>query len=68
MAGCLDCGMPTQKRRCQTCRVEHNAGDGGSLTDHECPDCGGPTSGEGVTCATCRRIDDIVERTERGDA
>lgn len=65
MSGCIDCGRPTQKARCETHRVEHSAGDGGSLTDHECPDCGGPTSGEGVVCNICRRVDDIVGRNDQ---
>jgi hypothetical protein len=66
MSNCLDCGMPTKKRRCQTCSVEHNAPSADDHDDYECPDCGGPTSGDGVTCATCRRVDDIVGR-EGGD-
>lgn len=64
MSGCLECGQPTPKARCKLCRVEHTA-----ATDHEfyeCPDCGGVTSGEDVTCADCRRVQQVVG-TRDGD-
>jgi len=62
MSNCLDCDQPCQGRYCQDCSAEHSAPD---LTrengdEPECPDCGGRTSGHGVVCYRCRRVDDIV--------
>jgi len=65
MTDCMECGRPTQKARCDQCRVEHAAS-----TDHEfyeCPHCGGTTTGRDVECADCRRVDDIVGQTGGGD-
>jgi predicted RNA-binding Zn-ribbon protein involved in translation (DUF1610 family) len=70
MSGCLDCGMPTQKRRCQTCRVEHNAPgvDDHDQDEYECPDCGGVTYIQDEPCHQCRRADDIVGDFKEVDA
>ncbi|MCG1002848.1 MULTISPECIES: hypothetical protein [Halobacterium] len=54
MSDCLECGRDCQGARCELCSVEHNAPDTSDLDDYECPECGGPTSGEGVTCSVCR--------------
>jgi len=44
---------------CPECEVEAHF-DGVDFDDwHECPDCGGMTSGENVICARCRRGDDL---------
>lgn len=61
--------MPCNDRWCQMCEVEETAPD---LTpeeeeQHECPHCGGRTSGEGVTCADCRRVTDILGKDAKGD-
>lgn len=69
MSNCQNCGTTTYngKRWCPECEVEETAPDLTSEEDHECPDCGGRTSGEGVTCATCRRVDEIVGEFEDYD-
>jgi hypothetical protein len=68
MAGCLDCGRPTRKARCQVCRVEHNAPSVDDHDHYECPGCGGVTSTEDEPCYQCRRTDDIVGDFEEADA
>jgi len=56
VTGCIECGKPTPYRRCQTHRLAHR----GPQTDdaeYDCPECDGPTSGEGALCHHCRRDD-----------
>jgi hypothetical protein len=62
MSSCLECGVQCTGRWCSECEAEQTAPD---LTHPdgekpECPTCGGRTSGDGVVCAQCRRVDDIV--------
>ncbi len=58
--GCRKCGCRTPKRVCRECermeRAEEAARNGSpwAVCKAECPECGGPTSGEGVVCAGCR--------------
>jgi len=55
MTGCLKCGTSTPRRLCRDCaRDERYTGTVERGIEYECPDCGGPTSGEGVTCFECR--------------
>jgi hypothetical protein len=53
--GCKNCGAACQGARCRECEQlaaqENRSFD---FTDYECPDCGGTTSGRGVTCFECR--------------
>jgi hypothetical protein len=62
---CLKCDMPCQGRWCSTCEVEETAPDLDS-DQHDCPHCGGPTTGEGVTCANCRRVGDVLDKEMDG--
>ncbi|WP_135830627.1 hypothetical protein [Halorussus halobius] len=57
---CTDCGADCTGQRCQHCKRFQRRQEEGGLGDHtyyDCPDCGGITSGQGVTCADCRRGD-----------
>lgn len=55
MAGCIDCGSPTPNRRCPDCQQANSNTEEVDEKDWaECPDCGGRSSGRGVTCADCR--------------
>lgn len=60
MAGCQRCGRQTSNSRlCSECaRADHYDQCGRDIDWAACPDCGGPTSGEDVTCRHCRRDDD----------
>lgn len=57
--------MPCEGRWCSTCGVEETAPDY-TGEDYECPHCDGRTSGEGVTCADCRRVGDILDEDMAG--
>jgi len=61
---CDRCGSACQGKHCKTC--EQLIAQGGRATDdvrttgvgledYSCPECGGPTSGQGVVCRTCRQ-------------
>jgi hypothetical protein len=51
---CNRCGSATTNARlCKNCQV-WQAGPVVDETDHRCPSCEGPTSGEGVICYDCR--------------
>lgn len=55
---CSQCGCPTSRRTCVTCARMDRAEEAAEHDEYEwaeCPDCGGITSGEGITCADCRR-------------
>jgi hypothetical protein len=40
---------------CRECeRMDSQEGNDPTGQDYECPDCGGTTSGQGVTCFKCR--------------
>lgn len=69
MSDCQKCGMPCQGRWCSTCEVEETAPDyteDDQDEDAECPHCGGSTSVEGVTCADCRRVGDLLNKEMDG--
>ncbi len=58
--GCRKCGCRTPNRICRECERMERAEEvarrdcGPELFPADCPECGGPTSGEGVVCADCR--------------
>lgn len=55
MSGCIVCGSPTKYRRCRDCQQADRRSQTVDDKDwSECPDCGGRSSGDGVTCADCR--------------
>ncbi len=68
MSNCQNCGTETygDKRWCSQCEVEETAPDLTNEEDYECPHCGGRTSGEGVTCADCRRVGSILGKDMKG--
>lgn len=68
MSNCQKCGCTTQngRRWCDICSVEETAPDLTTDDDHECPHCGGRTSGEGVTCADCRRVGHVLNKDMDG--
>jgi len=50
---CDRCGSRTTRNHlCRECAILDR--DSHDTETYDCPDCGGPTSGEGVTCASCR--------------
>lgn len=56
--GCKVCGEACHGSRCQQCqRMKKQESQDLTFTDYECPDCGGTTSGQGVTCYQCRGED-----------
>jgi len=56
---CKNCGARCRGDRCRDCEQMHSAETQLlDLDSYECPDCGGTTSGEGVTCFECRGGDE----------
>lgn len=55
---CEKCDRQTTRSGlCKQCAIDERYGEPGSSTipSFECPCCNGPTSGQGVVCANCRR-------------
>ena len=52
---CQDCGAHARGDLCVDCQLDRAVANiDAATTEHECPDCGGETSGKGVTCHLCR--------------
>jgi ribosomal protein S27AE len=63
---CDRCGSRTTTgaSHCRDCQRDERRDDDAAsgYEAFDCPDCGGPTSGEDVTCYKCRKDDDAQEQ------
>lgn len=53
---CNRCGTATPRAGlCKECAMIERVEESHDREQHDCPRCGGATSGSGVKCADCRR-------------